>query len=128
MLVIGYAALRIAYAVALLAAPGRVTRPWLGEAGDRAASIIPVRGLGVRDLALSAGALSAAASGASPRPWLAACAVSDAVDLTATLIADGDQLPSRSKPGTVAAAGAFGAMAAALAVREDLAARGFTRR
>lgn len=118
MLVIGYSSLRIAYAVALLAAPGPIARPWLGESSDRAGTTIAVRGLGGRDLVLSAGALAAAASGASPRPWLAACAVSDAVDLTATLIADGDELPSRSKLGTLAAAGVFGAMAAALAVRE----------
>jgi hypothetical protein len=116
--VIGYAALRIAYAVALLVAPGRTTRPWLGEVAGEAGTTIAIRGLGVRDLVLSAGALASAASGRSARPWLAACAASDAVDLTATLSADGDQLPSRSKPGTVAAAGAFGAVAAALAVRE----------
>jgi hypothetical protein len=118
MLVIGYAALRIAYSVALLAAPGRVARPWLGDSARQAGGTIAVRGLGVRDIALSAGALTAAASGNSPRPWLAACAVSDAVDLTATLIADGDRLPARAKPGTVAAAGVFGAAAAALAIRE----------
>jgi hypothetical protein len=118
MIVIGYAALRIAYAVGLLAAPGRVARPWLGEAAGQPASAIALRGLGVRDLVLSAGAAAAAASGNSPRAWLAACAISDAVDLTATLTADGDRLPSNAKPGTVAAAGAFGAVAAALAVRE----------
>src|ERR671911_134746 len=71
-----------------------------------------------RYLVLSAGALAAAASGGSARPWLAACAISDAVDLAATLIADGDQLPPKAKPGTVAAAGVFGAAAAALAARE----------
>jgi hypothetical protein len=116
-LVAGYCALRIAYAVALLVAPERTARPWLGEASGRAGTSIAVRGLGVRDLALAGGALAAACSGGSARPWLAACAASDAVDLTATLVADGDQLPSRAKPGTVAAAGSFGAAAAALAVR-----------
>jgi hypothetical protein len=118
MLVIGYASLRIAYSVALLAAPGRVAAPWLGESARQAGSTIAIRGLGVRDLVLSAGALAAAATGTSARSWLAACAVSDAVDLTATLIADGAQLPPRAKPGTVAAAGLFGSVAAGLAVRE----------
>ena len=118
MLVAGYASLRIAYAVGLLAAPGRVARPWLGESAGRAASSVALRGLGARDLVLSAGALAAAASRGSARPWLAACAVSDAVDLAATLIADPDQLPPNAKPGTVAAAGVFGVAAAALAARE----------
>lgn len=117
-LVVGYASLRIAYAVGLLVAPGRVARPWLGGAAGEAGGSIAVRGLGVRDLVLSAGALTAAATAdGSARPWLAACAASDAVDLAATLIADGERLPSKSKPGTVAAAGTFGAAGAALALR-----------
>jgi hypothetical protein len=118
-LVIGYAALRIAYAVGLLAAPGRVARPWLGDDAGAAGGTVALRGLGARDLLLSAGALAAAASGSSARPWLAACAASDAVDLTATLVADGAGLPARSKPGTAVAAGTFGAAGAALAARES---------
>ena len=62
------------------------------------------------------GAIAALASGGSARPWLAACAASDAADLIATLVADGDELPARAKPGTVMAAGAFGAAGAALAL------------
>jgi hypothetical protein len=116
-LTIGYCALRIAYAVALLLAPARVTRPWLGPAGGEAGGAIPVRGLGARDLALSAGALTAAAAGDSPRLWLGACALGDAVDLTATLFAPAGELPARSKPATAAAAGTFGAIGAALAIR-----------
>jgi hypothetical protein len=67
---------------------------------------------------ISSGALASAASGRSARAWLAACAVSDAVDLLATLVADGERLPAKAKPGTAAAAGVFGAAAAALATRE----------
>jgi hypothetical protein len=114
-LIVGYAALRIAYAVGLIAAPGRTARPWVGPGADRPAAVIGLRGLGARDLALAGGALAAALSNAPARPWLAACAASDAVDLSATLIADGDALPPRAKPGTVVAAGAFGAAGAALA-------------
>ena len=116
-LVIGYAALRIGYAAALLAVPDRTARPWLGEVAAEPGTTIAVRGLGARDLVLSGGALARAASGRSARGWLAACAVSDAVDLAATLVADGDRLPGKSKPGTVVAAGVFGAAAAALAAR-----------
>jgi hypothetical protein len=117
-LVIGYAALRIGYAVALLAVPERTARPWLGEAAEEAGTTIAVRGLGARDLVLSTGALVSSAAGRPARAWLAACAASDAVDLLATLVADGDRLPPKAKPGTVAAAGVFGATAAALAARD----------
>ena len=40
-------------------------------------------------------------------------------DVTATLIADGGTLPSKSRPGTVAAAGAVGAAGAVLAARSQ---------
>lgn len=115
-LVIGYSGLRIAYALGLLAAPGRTARPWLGADAGRPGGAIALRGLGARDLALAVGALSAVVSGGSARPWLAACAAGDAVDLTATLVADRESLPRRAKPGTAAAAGGFGLAGAALAV------------
>jgi len=115
-LVIGYAALRVGYAVALLAAPGRTARPWVGPAAGDPAAAIALRGLGARDLALAVGAAAAVLSGAPARPWLAACAASDAVDLIATLAADSEPLPRRAKPGTAVAAGSFGAAGAALAV------------
>jgi hypothetical protein len=114
-LIAGYAALRIGYAIALIAAPGRTARPWVGPDAERPAATIGMRGLGARDLALAAGALAATLSGSPERPWLAACAASDAVDLAATLVVDGDALPPRAKVGTVAAAGGFGAAGAALA-------------
>ena len=62
-LVIGYSGLRVAYALGLLAAPGRTARPWLGADAGRPAGAIALRGLGARDLALAAGALTAAISG-----------------------------------------------------------------
>ncbi len=115
-LVIGYSALRAAYALGLLVAPARVARPWLGDVRNASASI-PTRGLGARELTLAAGAVAAVLSDTPAHPWLIACAASDATDVAATLAADGRELPSRSKPGTVLAAGTFGAAAAALAVR-----------
>jgi hypothetical protein len=117
-LVIGYAGLRIAYAVGLLAAPARTARPWVGPDAARPAAAIGLRGLGARDLALAGGAIAAVMSGAQARPWLAACAVSDAADLAATLVTDGEALPPRAKLGTVAAAGGSGAAGAVLAVWE----------
>jgi hypothetical protein len=59
------------------------------------------------------GVVLAAASGAPLKGLLLACAVSDAVDMTATLI-DRESLPERSAPATVAVAG--GAAAAGLAL------------
>ena len=115
-LVVGYAALRIVYAAGLLAAPDRVAKPWLGDGAGGAAGSVALRGLGARDGVLALGAIAALASGGSARPWLAACAASDAADLIATLVADGDELPARAKPGTVIAAGVFGAAGAALAL------------
>jgi hypothetical protein len=116
--VIAYAGLRIVYALGLLGAPGRVARPWLGEDASRPAAEVALRGLGMRDLAVAGGALVAAAKGEPARWWLAACAAGDAADLAATLGADGARLPRRAKPGTLAAAGGFGAAAAALALWE----------
>jgi hypothetical protein len=53
-LIAGYAVLRIGYAVALIAAPGRTARPWVGSDAERPAAAIGLRGLGVRELALAA--------------------------------------------------------------------------
>ena len=117
-IVVAYSAMRIAYAVGLLGGPGRLARPWLGEDAGRPAAEVALRGLGMRDLALATGALVATTKAEPARWWLAACAAGDAADLTATLGADGDRLPKRAKPGTVAAAGGFGAAAVALAVWE----------
>jgi len=117
----GFAALRVGYAVGLLAVPGRLARPWVGPAADSPGGAVALRGLGGRDLVLSVGVAACAWSGRDARPWLAACAASDAVDLTATLLAPGSSLPSKAKPGAVALAGGFGALGAALATRDGLA-------
>ena len=118
---VGFAVLRIGYAVGLLAAPDRVARPWVGAAAGSPGGAVALRGLGARDLVLSVGVAAFALSGRDARPWLAACAVSDAADLSATLLAPGSELPDKAKPGAVALAGGFGALGAALAAHEDLA-------
>ncbi len=115
-LVIGYCVLRGVYALGLIAAPARVARPWLGNV-RRASAVIPTRGVGARELALSAGAIGAVVSGAPAHPWLAACALADGADIAATLASKRGELPPRSKVGTVLAAGTFGSAALALAAR-----------
>ena len=82
---VGFAALRIGYAVGLLAAPERVARAWVGADARSPGGAVALRGLGGRDLVLSVGVAACAWAGRDARPWLAACAASDAVDLTATL-------------------------------------------
>ena len=71
----GIAAGRLGFGVALLAAPERLTGPWLGRRdARRAGTVVAVRGLGARDLALGAGTLAASPealpAGFSP-PWWA---------------------------------------------------------
>ena len=117
---VGFAALRIVYATGLLAAPGRVARAWVGTAADSPGGAIALRGLGARDLVLSAGVAFCAWSGRDARLWLVGCAASDAADLAATLVAPGAALPGKAKPGAVALAGGFGVVGAVLASRDDL--------
>lgn len=117
---VGVAALRIVYAVGLLAAPGRTAAAWVGADAQSPGGAVALRGLGARDLVLSVGVAAFAWSGGDARPWLVACAASDAADLTATLVAPGSALPSKAKPGAVALAGGFGVLGALLASRDDL--------
>ncbi len=117
-LAIGFGVSRIAYAVALLFAPGRAAGPWLGSAAESGGGRVAARALAVRDGALGAGLAIAAASGSSIRPWAVGCAVSDVVDITSTLI-DRESLPPRSAPATVAVAGLACAGGAALAIAAD---------
>ncbi len=113
-LAVAFGASRIAYALALLAAPGRAAGPWLGDAAANGGGRVAARALAIRDGAMGAGVIAAAVSGSGMKPLLLACAVSDAVDMTATVL-DRDSLPPRSAPATVAVAG--GMAAAGLALR-----------
>jgi hypothetical protein len=98
------AAGRIGFGVALLAAPSRVTGPWLGEDAGRAGTQVVSRGLGARDLALGVGALVTPRS--QLRPWVVAAIAADAADAASTLAA-GSSLPRRGRVlvGAVASAG-----------------------
>jgi hypothetical protein len=101
-----FAAGRLAFGVALTAAPARVGGRWLGaDAADRPGAQIALRGLGARDLALSLGALACADEGSRLRPWLAATAACDLADLAATLLAPARALPANARWGTAVLAG-----------------------
>ncbi len=110
---LGFAASRIAYAGALLIAPGRAGGPWLGAPVATGGGRVAARALAIRDGALGAGVAMAALSGTPMRPWLAACVVSDLTDAAATVI-DRESLPRHAAPATVGVAGGAAAAGAAL--------------
>lgn len=112
-LTIAFAAGRIAYAAAGIAAPKQAAGPWLGAAAERGGGRVATRALLARDAFLSAGAAVAAVRDESPRGWLAALIASDLSDIAATL-ADRGELPERGAPGTVAIAGAGALLGIAL--------------
>jgi hypothetical protein len=102
----GVAAGRVALGVAAVAWPSVPARPWVGAAADSIPARVFGRALGARDLALGLGALGAL-QGAAPESasaWVAAGALSDALDVAASLASWGE-LPRRSRWLVVAAAG-----------------------
>lgn len=109
-----YAGARIAYGVALVANPRRTARRWLGDGLDSGAGRVGARALGARDALLSAGLVQALEREHDPLPWLLFLAVSDLVDIGAT-VADREDLPTHAAPATVVLAGAFCACGLALA-------------
>ncbi len=121
------AAGRVALGLTALAWPSVPARPWVGGAADDVAARVFGRALGARDLALGLGALAAlqgpatGATGAgSASAWVAAGALSDALDVVASL-ASWRELPRIGRWLVVASAGgaALAGAAGALAVRPD---------
>jgi hypothetical protein len=109
---------RIAYAAGLVAAPARLTGTWLGSPSTQPATQIAVRGLGVRELGLSAGALAAALRGAPVRPWLTALVAGDLTDIAASALGR-NGIPSGSLPKVGVVAGVTAALTVATAVAVD---------
>jgi len=113
------AAGRSALGVAVLAAPAEVTSRWLGQANAQ----LPVvgdlaRSLGVRDVALGLATLQTLDDPVTGPRVQALCAMVDAVDVFATLLAR-EHLPRKGVLGTVAIA--TGAAAAGLYCAHRLA-------
>ncbi len=118
------AAGRVAIGLAALARPSVPSRPWVGAAADDLAATVFGRALGARDIALGLGALAALRrTGAEPgsaSAWVAAGALSDALDVVASL-SSWRQLPRTGRwlvAGSAGAAALVGA-AGALALRQD---------
>jgi hypothetical protein len=110
---IAFAGGRLAFGFGLIAVPDRTASGWLGSDAGRPPTQVAVRGLGARDIALSAGVAAGALGKGPVRPWLAACVACDLSDIAAT-VAAGDSLSSRARWGTIALAGAAAAAGLAL--------------
>jgi hypothetical protein len=111
-------AARIGYGAGLVVAPARLSRRWLGPGVSRAAVQVPLRGLGVREIVLHAGALAAALGDRPVRPWLAGSIAGDLADITSTALARRG-LPPGSLPATAVVAGASALLSAGLAAAVD---------
>jgi hypothetical protein len=110
---------RIAYGLALLAAPAKVAgNRWLGPGAGAAAAQVPLRGLGAREVALHGLALGALLRGLPVRPLLGASIAGDLADIGAAM-ADRDGLPDGSAVSTAAVAGGSAALTAAAAAFAD---------
>ncbi len=113
------AAGRVALGVTALAFPSVPARPWVGAPADDITARVLGRALGGRDLALGLGALAAlrapAAGAGSARAWVAAGALSDALDVVASVVS-WRELPRVTRwlvaasAGGAALAGAAGAL------------------
>ena len=100
----GLAIGRAAFGAALLLAPERVGKGWLGEYAERPAVHALIRSIGIRDAVLGMIALHTVDHPEVGPRWLATCATVDAVDLVATVAARKD-LPTAGVLGTAAVAG-----------------------
>jgi hypothetical protein len=96
---------RLVFGVGLIAAPARVASGWLGDDAARPAAQVAIRGLGARDIALSAGTLTALGDNAQLRRWVLAAAAGDLSDVAIALATPSDALPANARWGTVALGG-----------------------
>jgi hypothetical protein len=112
------AAARVVLGLTALAWPSLPSRAWVGEAADDIAARVFGRALGARDVALGLGALRALArldaEPGSARTWVAAGALSDALDVLSSLLA-WRKLPRAGRWLVVASAGGAAVTGAAAA-------------
>jgi len=110
---------RLAFGAGLIASPGRVASGWLGADAERAPVKVAIRGLGARDIALSAGTLASLRDTEALRRWLAAAILADLCDVVSTLVTPGSVLPGNARWGTVALGGGSALAGAALLAAAD---------
>jgi hypothetical protein len=115
-LAIALAVNRAGFGLNYLLRPRQARTSWIGRAARKPGTQVIVRAQGIRDFALGAGALRAAARGDARelRAWVAGQTLSDHTDLVATWIAH-DDLPKRRARLAMAVAGVSTAVGAAAA-------------
>lgn len=111
------AAGRVLIGSALLVAPQKAAKGWLGDTADDPATQAAVRAIGARDVALGLGVFLAIRRGKSPRGWVEAGIVADATDAIATLIA-WEHLPKMGRLATVAMAGGAAVTSTVAAIQD----------
>lgn len=96
---------RVLLGTALTVAPRPVASAWLGSrSARRSQTAVVVSAMGARDVGLGLGVARALRDGHGAKPWLAAGAFADAIDLLATLRAR-DELPAFGAAAITAMAG-----------------------
>jgi hypothetical protein len=101
---------------AFVLAPALAGRAWIGSDATRRPVKVLARAFGARDLAIGLGVVIALDRGAPVRGWLEAGALSDSIDLAATLLAGNSIPPAIRWP--CAALGASSAALGAVLARE----------
>ena len=87
---------RVAIGAAILAAPGRFMRSWIGDDASSTGAAVLSRAVGTRDLAIGAGTLASLGAPEDLERWLRAALAADATDLAVT-VAHGGSLPPRGR-------------------------------
>jgi hypothetical protein len=100
-LLAGYAAGRIAFGAAALAAPARVADVLVGPSGREVAPRTLMANFGTRDVLLGAGLARALASGEGARAWLAAGFAADVLDVGVQLREWSDLPEDKRLPGVL---------------------------
>jgi hypothetical protein len=86
---------RVALGAGFVLMPGLLGKLWVGDAAASPGAKLLIRAVGVRDLVLGVGILSAL-QGRNARTWVQAAAASDAVDVAAAALA-GDSIPGYAR-------------------------------
>jgi len=111
-----YAAGRMAFGVAALAAPSFVGRAFAGAGGAEPDAQAFLRGMGGREIGLALGLLAALRANGPVRPWLIAGVLADSSDV-AGIAATWQHLPPDKRWLGLGTAGAAAAMGATLLAR-----------
>lgn len=114
---IGLSASRAAFGAAMVVAPERIGRAWIGRPGGDEPAAVLARSIGARDVAIGAGgALALLAGSEGARWWLLAQAGADLGDFVGTMLAR-ERLPASGVRSTAALAGGSGLLASLAAAR-----------